>query len=256
MLTTDDLSAISLFSTLKDPELRELCRVSADMNISAGEYAVHEGEEPALFVVLSGKLEVTKRVDGIERKIGERRPGVLFGEVPLVYGTQFQGSYRAVEPSRVHAARRPALLRPRRRRARGRPAHGRARPRADRRAAGHRRRGAPRPGDDRRPALGPGLPRAAAVPHQQPDHLRLDHSRRAGTAERAGSGRCRRRAIFRPCSWPTARRWCGRSRASSPVRLGLQTAARLGKYDTIIVGGGPAGLAAAVYGASEGLRTW
>ncbi len=38
-------------------------------------------------------------------------------------------------------------------------------------------------------------------------------------------------------------------------RLGLQTSARLGEYDTIIIGGGPAGLAAAVYGASEGLRT-
>jgi thioredoxin reductase (NADPH) len=37
--------------------------------------------------------------------------------------------------------------------------------------------------------------------------------------------------------------------------LGLQTKARLAEYDTIVIGGGPAGLAAAVYGASEGLRT-
>jgi thioredoxin reductase (NADPH) len=37
--------------------------------------------------------------------------------------------------------------------------------------------------------------------------------------------------------------------------LGLQTVARRADYDTVIIGGGPAGLAAAVYGASEGLAT-
>src|SRR5262249_37846074 len=38
-------------------------------------------------------------------------------------------------------------------------------------------------------------------------------------------------------------------------RLGLQTAPTASAYDTVIIGGGPAGLAAAVYGAFEGLRT-
>lgn len=38
-------------------------------------------------------------------------------------------------------------------------------------------------------------------------------------------------------------------------RLGMQTRAQKPFYDLIVVGGGPAGLAAAVYGASEGLRT-
>ena len=38
-------------------------------------------------------------------------------------------------------------------------------------------------------------------------------------------------------------------------KVGMQTRARLPFYDLVIVGGGPAGLAAAVYGASEGLRT-
>src|SRR5512146_884665 len=38
-------------------------------------------------------------------------------------------------------------------------------------------------------------------------------------------------------------------------RIGLQTQARQPFYDLIVVGGGPSGLAAAVYAASEGLRT-
>ena len=43
--------------------------------------------------------------------------------------------------------------------------------------------------------------------------------------------------------------------ASVADRLGLRTRAETSFYDLVIVGGGPAGLAAAVYGASEGLRT-
>lgn len=39
------------------------------------------------------------------------------------------------------------------------------------------------------------------------------------------------------------------------TRIGLSTEAELPFYDLVIVGGGPAGLGAAVYGASEGLRT-
>jgi thioredoxin reductase (NADPH) len=39
------------------------------------------------------------------------------------------------------------------------------------------------------------------------------------------------------------------------ARIGLRTEAELPFYDLVIVGGGPAALAAAVYGASEGLRT-
>ncbi|PYX34329.1 MAG: fused response regulator/thioredoxin-disulfide reductase, partial [Acidobacteria bacterium] len=39
------------------------------------------------------------------------------------------------------------------------------------------------------------------------------------------------------------------------ARIGLRTRAETTFYDFVIVGGGPAGLAAAVYGASEGLKT-
>ncbi|MBS1812298.1 MAG: FAD-dependent oxidoreductase [Acidobacteria bacterium] len=45
------------------------------------------------------------------------------------------------------------------------------------------------------------------------------------------------------------------SLAAVAERIGLKTRANEAFYDLAIVGGGPAGLAAAVYGASEGLRT-
>jgi thioredoxin reductase (NADPH) len=43
--------------------------------------------------------------------------------------------------------------------------------------------------------------------------------------------------------------------AQVAAKVGLRTQARAPFYDLVIVGGGPAGLAAGVYGASEGLRT-
>jgi thioredoxin reductase (NADPH) len=45
------------------------------------------------------------------------------------------------------------------------------------------------------------------------------------------------------------------SRAELAEKIGFKTQAEKPFYDLVIVGGGPSGLAAAVYGASEGLRT-
>ena len=101
MLTIDDVRAIPLFSTLAVAELERLAQTSADLHLGAGEFAVHEGGERALFAVLSGKIEVVKLVDGIERTLGWRVPGAIFGEVPIAFGTPFPGGYRASEPSRV-----------------------------------------------------------------------------------------------------------------------------------------------------------
>ena len=101
MLTIDDVAAIPLFSSLPAAELERLARTSADLRLSSGEFAVPEGGERALFAVLSGRIEVIKTIDGIERTLGWRVPGTIFGEVPIALGTPFPGGYRAAEPSRV-----------------------------------------------------------------------------------------------------------------------------------------------------------
>ena len=101
MLTIDDIRTIPLFSTLAVSELERLAQTSADLHLAIGEFAVHEGGERALYAVLAAKMEVVKLVDGIERTLGWRVPGNIFGEVPIALGTPFPGGYRASEPSRV-----------------------------------------------------------------------------------------------------------------------------------------------------------
>src|SRR5262245_21598209 len=101
MIGPEALREIPLFATVPLETLARVLDTAADLRLASGEFAVHEGDERALFVVLSGQIEVTKAVDGVRRRIGGRAPGQIFGEVPIIFGTPFQGSYHATEPSRV-----------------------------------------------------------------------------------------------------------------------------------------------------------
>jgi thioredoxin reductase (NADPH) len=101
VVTAEDIGRVAVLAGL-DPVARErLSRAAADISLIPGEYAVHEGEEGALFAVLEGRIEPIKLVDGIEHVVGERLPGEIFGEVPIVLGTVFPVGFRAAETSRV-----------------------------------------------------------------------------------------------------------------------------------------------------------
>ena len=121
MLTIDDVRAIPLFSTLAAAELERLAQTSADLHLGAGEFAVHEGGERALFAVLAGKIEVVKLFDGIERTLGWRVPGTIFGEVPIAFGTPFRGRLSGVGTLARHARGVPGSITPLRRRRRRSP---------------------------------------------------------------------------------------------------------------------------------------
>jgi len=73
MLTTEELASIPLFASVPVGELEHLASGAADIQLVAGEYAVHEGEERALFAVLSGKIESasdrTARMDLAKKRI-------------------------------------------------------------------------------------------------------------------------------------------------------------------------------------------
>src|SRR5215211_1840396 len=101
MVTAEEIEGIKVFETL-EPDARErLSRVAADITLAPGEYAANEGDDRALFAVLDGLIEPVKLIDGIENVVGQRHQGDIFGEVPIVLGTVFPVGFRAAEAARV-----------------------------------------------------------------------------------------------------------------------------------------------------------
>jgi thioredoxin reductase (NADPH) len=101
VVSAEEISAVAVFADLSPAERERLSRAAADLNLVPGEYAAHEGDDRAIFAVLEGRIEAIKSVDGVERVVGERHPGDVFGEVPIVLGTVFPVGFRAAEKSRV-----------------------------------------------------------------------------------------------------------------------------------------------------------
>jgi thioredoxin reductase (NADPH) len=101
MFTIEELATIPLFSALKEKELEYLAGAVEDLHLVPGEYVGHEGEARFLAAVVEGKTELTKLVNGVEQVIGVRVAGEIGGEVPITLGTPLPASMRAVEPTRV-----------------------------------------------------------------------------------------------------------------------------------------------------------
>jgi thioredoxin reductase (NADPH) len=254
MLTHDQLKSVSLFSSLGPEQIDDLIKVAADINVGPGDYVVNEGDEAALFAVLQGHIEITKLIDGIERKLGDRSQGVLFGEVPLIFGTRFQSNARAAQRSRVLkidaanyyklAAAAPTVAQT-------------LNSLANERIGGLRSIAA-----QTRPAavtlVGHKKDPACLVLRRFFDRveMRFDWL----TPDENDLAQRWHGDTLRPDGFPTVHCEDGTTLFRPSIReiaarMGLHTSPQLPEYDTVIVGGGPAGLAAAVYGASEGLRT-
>ena len=254
MVTPEEIAGVSIFAGLTAIDCERLSRAAADIRLATGEYVVHQGDERALFAVLEGRLETVGLVDGIERVVGGRAAGELFGEVPIALGTPFPLGFRAAEPTRVLriAAHEYHAL-----------------------AAAVPEVGV-RLGALARERIGGLQGIAAELP--PPRAIVLGHRWDASCAEL-------RRFLDRnqvTFTWITPdapdaiEQWGGPLPAEDDLPairvvdgktvvrpqlrrvaelLSLATEPEAAEYDTVVIGGGPAGLAAAVYGASEGLRT-
>jgi len=257
MVTAEEIARVDLFADLAPAELNRLARVVADISLAPGESAVNEGDPRALFGVLEGRFEVIRRADGVESVVGERKPGDVVGEMAIVLGLVYAGGYRAAEPTRVFrldladyealaaahpevAERLRALVRYRLSGPRGLQALASAPSRIRALVLGHR-------GDAACAELRRFLHRnQIRFKWLQPD-VPADAEQWDGALPGEGDLPAVRvlngETVVRPQPQRVAE------------LLDIPTEPAAAEYDTVIVGGGPAGLAAAVYGASEGLRT-
>jgi thioredoxin reductase (NADPH) len=257
MVTADEIAGVAIFAALGVAERDRLARAAADISLLPGDYAAHEGDERALFALLEGRIEAIKLVDGIERAVGERRAGDVFGEVPITLGTVFPVGFRAAEKSRIMRIDPPdyhavAAVVPDVGREVGR-------------LASHRIGGS---GGLQGIAAEPPPPRAIVVGHRWEAacaELRrfLDRNQitfRWLTPDAPDAAEQWGGPLPADEDCPTIRVVDGKTVVRPQLRrvaelLGLDTEAVAAEYDTVVVGAGPAGLAAALYGASEGLRT-
>ena len=257
MVTADEIAGIPLFGDLGPADRERLARAAADITLLPGEYAAQEGDERALFALLEGKIEAVKTVDGVERVVGKRRPGDIFGEVPITLGALFPAGFRAVERSRVlrlapqdyHAV---AAASPEVGRAVGRLAAERIS------GAGGLQALAAEASPPRALVVGERFdPACAQLRHfldrNQVSFAWLQPDDPDAEAQWGGPVPDRN-------DCPVIRVIGGKTVVQPQLRrvaelLGLGTEPERAEYDVVVVGAGPSGLAAAVYGASEGLRT-
>lgn len=254
MFTIEELATVPLFSALEEKALEYLAGEVEDIHLVPGEYVAHEGEDRFLAVVVEGKTELTKLVNGGEQVIGVRRPGELGGEIPMTLGTPLPASMRAVEPSRVlkvtvedfHtlAAMAPEIS-------------------ATVGAAALERiemlrNATAQPLEPAMfvigPRLDPGVHGCDSFLHRnQIPYERLEPDAPAAVALVGGEAPV-------PGPYPVVALRDGSQLIAPTMRAvatvaGLTVAPSRAHYDVVIVGGGPAGLTAAVNGASEGLQT-
>jgi thioredoxin reductase (NADPH) len=254
VFTVDEIATIPLFSVLAQNELEYLAGAVEDIYLVPGEYVAHEGEGRFLAVVVEGKTELTKLVNDVEQVIGVRLPGELGGEIPMTLGTPLPASMRAIEPSRVMKVpvkvfHTLAAMAPQVSATVGAAALERLE---------MLRNATAQPLEPVMFVIGPRVDRGvhgcdSFLHRNQIPYERLDPDDPAAVALTGGGA-----PVAGP--YPVVALRDGTRLIAPTMRVvatvaGLTVAPSRARYDVVIVGGGPAGLTAAVNGASEGLQT-
>ena len=265
MITAESLNQIPLFAAIPEHERASLAARAADVRLQQDEWLQSEGQTVGFYALLEGKLAAVKSVGGQERELLFYAPGDYFGEVPLLLGSPAVTSVKALEPSRVmqlDAADFHDLI-----------MHCRA-------LNGEiLKTMAKRVGRIQEVVVESSTPVATVIGRRgDPTSYRLreflarnhvsfawrDLDDPEGVERLVHDGLLRNAtdvsSAFEGLALPLVFLPGGRRLEAPSFRevadiVGLQTVPKHSDYDVVIIGGGPAGLAAAVYGASEGLGT-
>ena len=254
MIEANELEEVPLFAGVT-PALRALIASrSAEIVVAPGEWVTREGDAAYLWIVLSGEVERVRLMSGRETQSTTFDPTEFFGEFSVILGTESFISIRALQPSRLMRLD-PAdlhLLITESKEAAAFMAQTLIR------RVSIFREGYGTYGARQAVVIGTDLDAAS---HAIRDFLSrnqvtfewldLDDSVDSEFIAKLGVD---------TASCPLVRLADGRTLVKPELQvlaeaLGLPTVPRFGEYDVVIVGGGPAGLAAAVYGGSEGLAT-
>jgi thioredoxin reductase (NADPH) len=240
MITSSDLEKIGVFAGVEEQERRRLARRAADIHLEPGEWLIREGEEPRFFVVLEGELEAIKDIVGQRRVLGRNVVGEFSGETPIFLGTASIVSVRAVTKCRVARFERQQLQ--------------------------ELVRDSPSAGEIIFQTMTSRFAMAQKLARDTPSsRLQISGSKYNDNcrAIRAFLSANRIQYDWSPSTTgpesDIAVSVEGTSLENPTVRrvaeaLGFQTVPKQQQYDIIVAGAGPAGMAAAVYSASEGLK--
>jgi thioredoxin reductase (NADPH) len=223
---------------------------AADIRVEGGDWVIREGEDPQFFVLLEGVLQTIKDILGQRRELDQVKPGEFFGEISILLGTANIVSLQAVSRCRLARFDRQQLQELIRDFASSGTSIFRTMMDRLSMAKQYVREtpssrvllvGSPYDADCRGIR---GFLSANRVQYEWVDsELEPERASSCFTVESDGvavvvDGATR-------LATPTVR--------SLAEALGLQTAPKNERYDVVIAGAGPAGMAAGVYGASEGL---
>jgi thioredoxin reductase (NADPH) len=253
MIAPAELEGIRIFDCLNEEQRRRYAAKAADLHMKDGEWVIREGETPYFFVLLQGNMILSKEILGKQKVLYEyHERGEFFGEVPILLGSVSLTSVRAKGDSlRVARFERQDLQELIRE---SEPCCAIILQAMTNRLATVPQRTLESPSA-----------RVLVVGSQYDTDCRdirtfLSMNRvpyewidRAREPERVPL--CMPKDVDGPAVVVDHSTCVGQPPTVRKVAeaLGFQTSPKKRDYHTVVIGGGPAGLAAAVYGASEGL---